>query len=54
MVTLPNPDEREFYEIETAKSQWNVRQLQRQYDSSLHDALVELTLPKDAHTYAVK
>ena len=34
-----NPDARSFYEIEAAKQQWSVRQLQRQVGSSLYERL---------------
>ena len=39
-MRIKNQDERKFYEIEAAKSQWNVRQLQRQYSSSLYERLL--------------
>ena len=46
LMRIKNPDERKFYEIEAAKSQWNVRQLQRQYASSLYERLL-LSSDKD-------
>ena len=36
---MENEAERSFYEIETAKSGWGVRTLQRQYNSSLYERL---------------
>ena len=33
LMRIDNPDERSFYEIECAKQQWSVRQLQRQVAS---------------------
>ena len=38
-MRIDNPDERSFYEIECAKQQWSVRQLQRQVASSLYERL---------------
>ena len=39
LMRIKNPDERRFYEIEAAKQNWTVRQLQRQYGSSLYERL---------------
>lgn len=39
LMRIDNPDERSFYEIECAKQQWSVRQLQRQVASSLYERL---------------
>lgn len=39
LIKIENPDERRFYEIETAKQNWSVRQLKRQYASSLYERL---------------
>ena len=39
LIRIVNADERSFYEIEAAKSGWNVRTLQRQYNSSLYERL---------------
>ena len=48
---LLNPEkigeERGFYEIETAKNSWSVRELQRQFQSSLYE---RLALSKDKKT----
>ena len=35
LMRIENADERKFYEIESAKSGWGIRTLQRQYNSSL-------------------
>jgi hypothetical protein len=35
LMRIKNKQERNFYEIESAKQQWTFRQLQRQYGSSL-------------------
>ena len=47
LMRIQNPDERRFYEIEASKEQWTVRQLQRQYGSSLYERLA-LSRDKDA------
>lgn len=39
LMRIDNPDERNFYEIESAKQQWSVRQLSRQVGSSLYERL---------------
>lgn len=39
LMRIKNPDERHFYEIECAEQQWSVRELQRQYGSSLYERL---------------
>lgn len=38
-MRIENEAERRFYEIETAKTGWGVRTLQRQYNSSLYERL---------------
>ena len=38
-MRIENEAERSFYEIETAKTGWGVRTLQRQYNSSLYELL---------------
>lgn len=45
-MRIENPDERSFYEIECQKQDWTVRQLQRQYASSLYERLA-LSRDKD-------
>ncbi len=39
LLGIKNPDERSFYEIETARQDWTVRELKRQFDSSLYERL---------------
>ena len=39
LIRIKNDQERRFYEIEAEKQQWTVRQLQRQYGSSLYERL---------------
>lgn len=38
-MRIKNDEERNFYEIECQKQDWSVRQLQRQYASSLYERL---------------
>lgn len=44
LMRIENDEERAFYEIETAKNKWSVRELQRQLDSELY---TRLTLSRD-------
>ncbi|MBZ0199059.1 MAG: PDDEXK nuclease domain-containing protein [Ignavibacteriaceae bacterium] len=37
LLKIDNEDERSFYEIESAENNWSVRELQRQYNSSLYE-----------------
>jgi predicted nuclease of restriction endonuclease-like (RecB) superfamily len=39
LMRIKNHDERQFYEIETANNSWTIRELQRQYNSSLYERL---------------
>lgn len=39
LMRIKNLDERRFYEVECEKQQWSVRELQRQYNSSLYERL---------------
>jgi hypothetical protein len=39
LLTLSNPEERRFYEIEATANSWSVRELERQIDSSLYERL---------------
>jgi len=47
LLKIDNEDERDFYEIESATNNWSVRELERQYDSSLYERLV-LSRDKEA------
>ncbi len=40
LLKIENSLERDFYEIESVQNNWTVRELQRQYDSSLFERLV--------------
>jgi len=46
LMRIKNDDERNFYEIEASRQQWSVRQLSRQYNSSLYERLA-LSRDKD-------
>lgn len=39
LMRIKNADERRFYEIEAAASNWSIRELQRQYGSSLYERI---------------
>ena len=39
LLSIDNPEERRFYEIEAAQNQWSVRELDRQIASSLYERL---------------
>lgn len=40
LLKIENEEERNFYEIEAVNNNWSVRELERQYDSSLYERLV--------------
>lgn len=46
LMRISNVDERHFYEIESAKNDWSLSELKRQYDSSLYERLA-LSTDKD-------
>ncbi len=39
LMSIENPEERSFYEIECEKNNWSVRELCRQFDTSLYERL---------------
>lgn len=39
LMRIENEEERNFYEIETVNNNWSVRELQRQYNSSLYERI---------------
>lgn len=47
LLKIENEEERNFYEIESANNNWSVRELERQYNSSLYERLV-LSRDKEA------
>lgn len=65
LMRIDDENERKFYEIEAAKNNWSVRELQRQFDSALYirltlsrnknQSVVEYTLPENnAQIFASK
>ena len=40
LIKIENEEERNFYEIEAVNNNWSVRELERQYNSSLYERLV--------------
>ena len=40
LIKIANNEERNFYEIEAVHNNWSVRELERQYDSSLYERLI--------------
>jgi len=40
LIKIENPEERNFYEIESQNNRWSFRELERQYESSLFERLV--------------
>lgn len=46
LLTVKNPDERRFYEMEAAENGWGYRELERQINSALYERLV-LSRDKD-------
>jgi predicted nuclease of restriction endonuclease-like (RecB) superfamily len=54
LLTLEDPSERSFYEIEAASNQWSVRELQRQIASSLYQRLALSRDTNEIHRLAVE
>ena len=46
LISIDDPKERKFYEIESVKYQWSLRELKRQYDTALYTRLA-LSRDKD-------
>ena len=44
LMRIENPEERNFYEIESSQNNWSLRELKRQFDSALYE---RLSLSKD-------
>ena len=44
LMRIENPEERSFYELKATENNWSLRELQRQFDSSLYE---RLALSKD-------
>jgi len=41
LMRIDDENERKFYEIEAFKNNWSIRELKRQYDSTLHKTYVK-------------
>lgn len=54
LLKIKNKQERRFYEIETTQNSWSVRELQRQYHSSLYERLALSRDKKGVRTLAKK
>lgn len=40
LISIPNKDKREFYQLESANNAWTKRELERQINSSLYERLL--------------
>lgn len=49
LMSIDDENERRFYEIETYKNNWSLRELQRQYDSALYTRLALSRDKKKSH-----
>ena len=54
LMRISNVDERHFYEIEAAKNDWSLSQLQRQYDSALYERLALSTNKEKVYRLALE
>ncbi|HEY1163565.1 MAG TPA: DUF1016 N-terminal domain-containing protein [Chitinophaga sp.] len=54
LLKIKDKQERKFYEIETIQNSWSVRELQRQYHSSLYERLALSRDKKGVRTLAKK
>lgn len=52
LLTIENPEERRFYEIEASQNNWSVRELERQISSSLYERLALSRNTKDIRRLA--
>lgn len=53
-MRISNVDERHFYEIEAAKNDWSLSQLQRQFDSALYERLALSTNKEKVYRLALE
>ncbi|MCF6271314.1 MAG: DUF1016 N-terminal domain-containing protein [Melioribacteraceae bacterium] len=49
LIRINDSDERNFYETEAEENNWSVRELQRQYNSSLYERIALSKKGKDTH-----
>jgi predicted nuclease of restriction endonuclease-like (RecB) superfamily len=54
LMRIENVDERHFYEIESVKNDWSLRELQRQFDSALYQRLLLSTEKENVKQLAKK
>ena len=54
LMRMENVDERHFYEIESVKNDWSLRELQRQFDSALYQRLLLSTEKENVKQLAKK
>ena len=54
LMRIENVDERHFYEIESVKNDWSLRELQRQFDSALYQRLLFSTEKENVKQLAKK
>lgn len=54
LIRLSNKEERSFYEIDAEKSNWTVRELDRQIDSALYERLVLSRDKEEVKTLSIK
>lgn len=54
LMRIENVDERHFYEIESVKNDWSLRELQRQFDSALYQRLLLSTEKENVKKLAKK
>ena len=54
LLRIENEAERKFYEIESINENWSVRELKRQYDSSLYERLVKSRNKKKVKELSIK
>ena len=40
LIQIPDPDKREYYELEAVNNSWNGRELERQINSQLYERLL--------------
>ncbi len=54
LMRISNVDERHFYEIEAAKNDWSLSQLQRQFDTALYERLALSTNKEKVYRLALE
>jgi len=54
LLGVDNENERQFYEIESNKNQWKLKELERQYDSGLYLRLIKNKSPENVMRLALK